>query len=46
MHERQALVLVNYGNGHGADIQQLAENIQVSVRERFGIELLAEVNML
>ena len=46
VHERQALVLVNYGNGHGAGIQQLAENIQASVMERFGVELMAEVNML
>ena len=46
VHERQALVLVNYGNGHGADIQQLAEDIQASVLERFGIGLVAEVNML
>lgn len=46
VHERQALVLVNYGNGHGADIQQLAEDIKASVRERFGIRLVAEVNML
>ena len=46
VHERQALVLVNYGNGHGADIQQLAADIQASVLERFGIRLVAEVNML
>ena len=46
VHERQALVLVNYGNGHGADIQELAERIQASVVERFEIQLVAEVNML
>ena len=46
VHERQALVLVNYGNGHGADIKKLAEDIQASIYERCGIELVAEVNML
>ena len=46
VHERQALVLVNYGNGHGADIKKLAEDIQTSVRKQFGIGLVAEVNML
>ena len=46
VHERQALVLVNYGNGHGADIKKLAADIQASVRERFGIGLVAEVNYL
>jgi UDP-N-acetylmuramate dehydrogenase len=46
VHERQALVLVNYGNGHGADIKNLSEQIQVSVLEKFGIALQAEVNVL
>jgi UDP-N-acetylmuramate dehydrogenase len=46
VHERQALVLVNYGNGHGADIKQLAEQIQASVFKKFGIALQAEVNVL
>jgi UDP-N-acetylmuramate dehydrogenase len=46
VHERQALVLVNYGNGHGEDIKNLAEQIQASVWEKFGIALQAEVNVL
>ncbi len=46
VHERQALVLVNYGKGNGLQIKQLAERIQASVREKFGIELTAEVNMI
>ena len=46
VHERQALVLVNYGNGHGEDIKKLAEDIQTSVRKQFGIGLVAEVNIL
>lgn len=46
VHERQALVLVNYGKGSGLQIKQLAERIQASVREKFGIELTPEVNMI
>jgi UDP-N-acetylmuramate dehydrogenase len=46
VHERQALVLVNYGNGNGLEIKQLAQQIQASVLSAFGIELIAEVNML
>jgi UDP-N-acetylmuramate dehydrogenase len=45
-HAQQALVLVNYGNATGDEIKQLAEHIQQSVREKFGIELMAEVNMV
>lgn len=46
VHERQALVLVNYGTGNGLQIKQLAELIQASVREKFGVELTPEVNMV
>jgi UDP-N-acetylmuramate dehydrogenase len=46
VHERQALVLVNYGQGKGQDIKTLAEQIQTSVFEKFGIALQAEVNMI
>jgi UDP-N-acetylmuramate dehydrogenase len=44
VHERQALVLVNYGGGTGADIKALAGQIQKSVSKKFSIELVAEVN--
>jgi UDP-N-acetylmuramate dehydrogenase len=46
VHERQALVLVNYGNGKGLEIKELAQKIQDSILQKFGVELLAEVNML
>ncbi len=46
VHERQALVLVNYGGGKGLDIKALAEQIQASIFELFGIRLMAEVNWL
>jgi UDP-N-acetylmuramate dehydrogenase len=46
IHERQALVLVNYGGGTGADIKQLAAQVQQAVFEKFGVALVAEVNEL
>jgi UDP-N-acetylmuramate dehydrogenase len=46
VHERQALVLVNYGGGKGLEIKALAEKIQASIFDMFGIALMAEVNWL
>ncbi|MGK0137582.1 MAG: UDP-N-acetylmuramate dehydrogenase [Algoriphagus sp.] len=46
VHKNQALVLVNYGGGNGAEIKALSENIQTSVTEKFGIILQAEVNII
>lgn len=46
VHERQALVLVNYGGGQGEDIKRLALDIQQSVQEKFEIMLHPEVNFL
>lgn len=46
VHKRQALVLVNYGNGKGKDLQKLAEEIQKSVADKFGIQLQTEVNIV
>jgi len=46
VHDRQALVLVNHGGAQGADIQALAYEIIASVREKFGVELHPEVNIM
>lgn len=46
VHKHQALVLVNYGNAKGKDIEKLAQEIQASVHEKFGILLSAEVNII
>jgi UDP-N-acetylmuramate dehydrogenase len=46
VHKHQALVLVNYGDGDGKKIWQLATDIQRSVKEEFGILLHPEVNVI
>lgn len=46
VHANQALVLVNYGNGTGAQIKKLSEAIQRSVKEKFGIKLTTEVSVI
>ena len=46
VHPHQALVLVNYGDGNGEEIFQLAMKIQTSVHEKFGVTLTTEVNVL
>ncbi|MDG1849011.1 MAG: UDP-N-acetylmuramate dehydrogenase [Flavobacteriales bacterium] len=46
VHEKQALVLVNYGGAKGEDIYKLAQEIQSSVKEKFGVYLQMEVNII
>lgn len=46
VHEKQALVLVNYGGGDGNDIKKLAYDIQDSVEEKYEIRLHPEVNFI
>ncbi len=46
VHAKQALVLVNYGDGKGHEILELAQAIQSSVKEKFGVTLIPEVNII
>lgn len=46
VHDRQALVLVNHGGATGGDVMRLANKVCQSVKERFGVEISPEVNIL
>lgn len=46
VHEKQALVLVNYGNAKGDEIYQLALTIQKEIARKYGIALEMEVNVI
>lgn len=46
VHKKQALVLVNHGRAKGAEILELAEKIQGTVANTFGIRLTPEVNII
>ena len=46
VHDRQALVLVNRGGATGHDVLRLADEVARSVKEKFGIAICPEVNVI
>jgi UDP-N-acetylmuramate dehydrogenase len=46
VHDKQALVLVNFGKATGKEIFELSEAIKKSVIDKFGIELQREVEVI
>jgi UDP-N-acetylmuramate dehydrogenase len=45
-YEKHALILVNHGGASGAELWHLAQQAQVEVKEKFGIELEPEVGVI
>lgn len=46
VNDKQALILVNYGGATGAEVINLASNIQKDVMKKFGVKIDMEVNIL
>lgn len=46
VHTQHALILVNYANGTGQEVYQLAQDIQQSVKDTFDIEIVPEVQLV
>ena len=46
IHEKQALVIVNFGDARGKEIVEFSKAVQKKVYEKFNIELINEVNII
>ncbi len=46
VHQKQALVLVNYGSAVGSELLQLSIDIRKAVQDKFGVTLTTEVNII
>ncbi len=45
-HDKQALVLVNYGGARAQDVMKLSERIIKAVKDKYGIKLEREINYI
>jgi UDP-N-acetylmuramate dehydrogenase len=46
IYDKQALIIINHGESTGLEIYDLSEKVRLSVREKFGIDLEHEVEIL
>ena len=46
VYDKQALVLVNYGNASGKEIETLSNDIKESVKRTFAVDLEMEINLI
>ena len=46
VHDKQALVLVNHGKATGNEILEISKIVRTAVFEKFGIEIVPEVNII
>jgi UDP-N-acetylmuramate dehydrogenase len=46
VHDKQALVIINYGNATGKEIYELSEEIRKSVMQKFGVDMEREAEVI
>jgi UDP-N-acetylmuramate dehydrogenase len=46
VYSRQALILVNLGQGSGSDLLQLVQHVQSSVQRKYGVLIEPEPNLI
>ncbi len=46
VYEKQALVIVNKGNATGEEIMALCKAVQKDVKDKFGVDIIPEVNIV